>query len=361
MKYAKVILLAFFVASPAGRAVNAATVIAWGPMGEIEAAAKKEGRLVIYSAPGHANREDQQAISQHMKEKYDISIEWTTMGSADIAQRILAEHRTKQYIADIVMDGVGGSYADAKPRGYVASIAAPSTLEKDIWRLEPAAMTPKERGWLFIQLQAHAGIFVNTKLVSPGEEPNGYQDLLDPKWKGKIVYQSPGVGGPGVSWFRVHYKLLGLDYMKKLAKQVAVVKAINDVPDGVARGQYAIGIAASPARARQLQQEGATVKYVHLREGDYISVPGLYFLANARHPNAAKAFLNWFYTKEGQTLHSQHNLVVPLRKDVSQDHLPLADRYLEGRSYRLADPEDITPEGSRRVMALGRQIFEEGK
>jgi iron(III) transport system substrate-binding protein len=331
-------------------------------MTEIEAAAKKEGRLVIYSAPGHANREDQEAIGQRMREKYGIIIEWTTMGgSGDMGQRILVEHRTKRYIADIVMDGIGGSYVDAKPRGYVAPILAPSTLEKDIWRLHPATLTLKDRDWFFIQLQAHAGIFVNTKLVSPGEEPKSYQDLLDPKWKGKIVYQSPGVGGPGVSWFRVHYKFLGLDYMGALAKQVAVVAAINDVPDGVARGQYAVGIAASPARGRQLQQEGAPVKYVHLKEGDYISVPGLYLLVNAPHPNAARAFINWFYSKEGQTTHSQHNLVISLRKDVPQDHLPPADRYLEGRSYRLADAEDITPEGSRRVMALGRQIFEAGK
>jgi iron(III) transport system substrate-binding protein len=330
-------------------------------MGEIESIARKEAKLVIYSAPGHASREDQQALSQRMNEKYGIAIEWTTLGSADIAQRVLAEHRTKQYIADIVMDGVGGSYADAKPRGYVASIAAPSTLEKNIWRLEPAAMTPKERDWLFIQLQAHAGLLVNTQLVPPGDEPKSYYDLLDSKWKGKIVYQSPGVGGPGVSWFRVHYRVLGVDYMKKLASQVVVVMAINDVPDGVARGQYPIGIAASPARGRQLMEEGAAVKYVHVKEGDYISVPGLYLLANAPHANAAKTFLNWFYTKEGQTLHSQHNLVVSLRKDVPQDHIAPADRYVDGRSYRVADPEDITPAGSRKIMTLGRQLFAEGK
>ena len=345
----------------AGLAREATAPKPWGPMSEIEAAAREEGRLVIYSAPGHANREVQRAISKHFKAKYAINVDWTTLSGRDISPRVLAEQRTKRPVVDVVMSGIGGAYSDFKPRGYVVPILAPSILEKGIWRLDPATAVPTDRDWLFIFFSLQPGFLINTNLVAPGEEPRSYQDLLDSKWKGKIVLQTPGRGGTGSGWFRATYRKFGLDYMRALAKQVAIVANVSDPPDAVARGSYAVAVAPTSSRGLGLAKQGAPVRFVRPREGLHLAPQGISFVANAPHPNAAKVYLNWFFTKEGQTLYSVNSIVVSLRKDVTQDHMPAGLRYVQGQPFLMPAMEDLKPKRSRELFKLGGQIFEKGR
>ena len=332
-------------------------------MNHIETTARKEGNLVIYIAPGHASPDAQRTLSKSFQEKYGVNIDWTSLTASDIAPRIRAEQRTTQYTADIAMSGIEGNYVALKPRGYVVPILAPSTVEKGVWRLDPATAFPKDRDWLFISMPLRPSFFINTSLVRPGEEPKNYRDLLDSKWKGKIVLQYPWSGGTGSGWFRATYKRLGLDYMKALAKQVALVPTTGAdiLHDGVARGQYAIGLAASTTRGRQLVKEGAPVRFIQPEEGSHLAAQGLEFIANAPHPNAAKLFLRWFYTKEGQNIYAPLSMAISLRKDVLQDYLPADERYVEGRPVLIPDPDDFSAEKSKELSELAKQIFGEGK
>ena len=330
----------------------------WGPMSEIESSARKEGKVVIYAAPGHVSAEAQRAISERLQQRYAITIDWTSLSARDLAPRVMAEQRTKQYVADIAMSGIEGNYAVLKPRGYVVPILAPSTIEKGVWRFDPATASPTDRDWLFINMPLRPSFFINTNLVRPGEEPKGYQDLLDSKWKGKIVLQIPWSGGTGSGWFRATYKRLGLDYMKALARQVVLVLNVDDSADTVVRGQYAIGIAASPQRGRQLVLEGAPVKYTQPKEGSHLSVQGIEFLANAPHPNAAKLFLHWFFTKEGQGLYAPQTLAISVRKDVPQDYLHPDERYIDGQPFLMPDLEDFSVQRNEELPKIAREIFD---
>jgi iron(III) transport system substrate-binding protein len=290
-----------------------------------------------------------------------VAIDWTTMSARDLSPRVMAEQRTKQYVADIGMSGIEGNYVELKPRGYVVPILAPSTLEKNVWRLDPATAFPKDRDWLFIKLPLQFGLFVNTRMVKPGEEPKSYKDLLDPKWKGKILLQNPWTGGTGSGWFRATYRTLGLDYMRALAKQVVLVPNVNDSSDQVARGQYPVSVAASILRGPQLVAEGAPVKFIPPQEGYYLSVNGLEFIANAPHPNAAKLFLHWFYSRDGQMVYAKSSHAISLRKDVPQDHLPDYQRYVEGAPIMMPQPEDFTVEKNKELSQLATEIFGGGK
>lgn len=333
----------------------------WGPMSEVEASARREGKLVIYSAPGHVGPEAQAAIGQVFKQRYGITIEWVASRGAEMGPRLTTEQRTKQHIADLAMSGIAGVYVQLKPLGYLMPVLAPSILEKGAWRLDPAAAMPKDRDWLYLYMPLIPSFFVNTSLVRSGEEPASYRDLLDPKWKGKVVLQSPPLGGSGSGWFRATYKKLGLDYMRALTKQAVLVANTNDVPDGVARGQYAVGVAASTGRGRQLAQEGAPVRYLHPKEGSHLAAQGIMLVANAPHGNAAKLFLQWFYSQEGQRLYAQKNLAISVRKDVAQDYLPPDARYIEGAPVLMGDAEDFGVEENKKLGALMREIFQEGK
>lgn len=330
-------------------------------MDNVEAAARKEGTLVIYAAPGHINRKTKTMIRKIFNDKYGVTIEWTTLSARDISPRVFAEQRTKQYTVDLTMSGIAGHYGQLKPKGYVRPILPPSTFQKDVWRLDPAMAMPKERDWLFINMPLRPSFLINTNLIPAGQEPKSYQDLLDPKWKGKIVFQTPGRGGTGSGWFRATHRHLGLIYMRALAKQVVIVAKVNDTPQAVVRGQYPIGLAASTTRVRRLIKEGAPVKFIQPKEGSHMATQGTCFIANAPHPNAAKLFYQWFYTRVGQTIYATNTGAISVRKDVSQDFIPANERYVEGRPYLMAALEDQQGSRPRELLKLGKKIFVEGK
>jgi iron(III) transport system substrate-binding protein len=330
-------------------------------MTEIEAAARKEGKLVVYAAAGHADREAQTAMGKLFRERYGVTIEWTTMNAQDIVPRVLAEQRTRQYIADITMSGIAGHYTELKPRGYVAPILAPSTFEKGVWRLEPAVLFPDTRDWLYLNMPLNPTFFINTQLLSPPQEPRSYKDLLSSNWKGRIVIQDPSKGGRGSGWFRAVYKELGLDYMKALAKQVVIVANTNDSVDAVARGQYPLAVAPATNRGRQLIHEGAPVKFSHPAEGSHITTNGICLIANGPHPNAAKVFVNWFFGKEGQMIYAPNQNAISVRRDVPQDYLAPGERYEEGQRFFAADAADQTPPRPEELLKLARETFIDGK
>jgi len=333
----------------------------WGPMDAIEKAARGEGKLVVYAAPGHMGPRAQREISTRFSEKYGIAIDWTSLSARDIAPRVLAEQRTQQRVVDVVMSGIAGNYTTLKPKGYVLPILAPSTMEKDVWWLDPASALPEDRDWLFIYMTLTPSFFINTELIPAGERPASYKDLLNPKWKGKIVMMTPARGGAGSGWFRATYRSLGLDYMKALAKQIVLAAKVNDPPDMVARGQYLISIGATTTRGLQLMSQGAPVNFIHPKEGSHLTTQGVSFVVNSPHPNAAMLFINWFYSKEGQDIYAVANEVISLRKDVSQDHLPAAIRYSAGQPLMMPTTEDQQGNRPRELLKVGKEIFEVGK
>jgi ABC-type Fe3+ transport system substrate-binding protein len=109
-------------------------------------------------------------------------------------------------------------------------------------------------------------------------------------------------------------------------------------------------------------RDGAPLKFLHPKEGGYLSESGISFINGAPHPNAAKLFLNWFLSREGQTLFSRTLPATPVRKDAPQDHLPEGLRYVEGMRLLQKDLEDmLKPERTQVRRELAKQIFEEGK
>ena len=330
---------------------------AWGPMDQIEAAARKEGKLVIYAAPGHFNRDAEREISNIFKDKYGVAIEWTTLSARDISPRVFAEQRTQQYTVDITASGVAGHYGSLKPKGYVQPILAPSSLEKGVWRLDPAIATPQSRDWLFINMPLRPSFLINTKMIPAGQEPKSYQDLLLPKWKGKIVFQSPAGGGTGSGWFRATYRHLGEDYLRKLAKQVVLVAKVNDPPQALAQGRFPIALAATTTRTRQLIEQGAPLKFVQPKEGNHMASQGTCFIVNAPHPNAAKLFYQWFYSKEGQFVYARDTRAISVRKDVPQNFIPENERYADGDPFLMAATEDQQGKRPQELLKLGKQIF----
>jgi len=167
------------------------------------------------------------------------------------------------------------------------------------------------------------------KLVKP-EEIKSYKDLLNPRYKGKMVIDDPRNAGPGQATFTFFYlhPELGPDFIKALARQeLAVFRDYRQELDGIAKGKFLILIGTSDIIAEERMKQGLPIAILdprQLAEKSDVS-PGsgaVGALNRPRHPNAARAYLNWLLSKEGQALFSRTLGYISARLDVPTDHSP---------------------------------------
>lgn len=314
--------------APAAAPSKAAWEVEWGRTVE---AAKKEGTLVHLSQIGGMVP---RVLSQEMKSKFGIDIEWLSGTSGELAVRVLTERRAGIYSADV------GIIAHVTPRSVLKPAGALESLDKVLFLPDLADPQEIKKVWRFGELdwvdKADHNILVfapyvsvpmmlNTQLVKPGEI-KGYRDLLNPKWKGKLLIGDPTIStGAGPSWAQaVGSNIMGWDYLRKLADQEPLlIRDKRQLGEWVAHGKYAAGIAMAAEIITEFVEVGAPVQPLLPEEGTY-TVAGsnaITLISRAPHPNAAKLYINWLLSKEGQTTYSKVFGVPSGRLDVPVEGL----------------------------------------
>ena len=292
------------------------------------AAARKEGKVVI-SGPAGADVRD--ALTEGFQKKYPgIQVEYDGSSTRGFATRLAAERKAGQFLWDVFIHGAPepviamGALDPLEP-----ALILPDVKNSKTWRggkiefLDPGktimVMTPFQRGT----------IFYNTKLVN-AKEFKSYKDLLDPKWKGKIVADDPRRTGPGQATFTLFFlhPELGPDFIRALSKQqLTIFRDYGQEVDAVAQGKYPVLLGTADFAAISKMAQGVPIAIVdprQLKEGSDVSPANgdLALFNRAPHPNAAKVFINWLLSKEGQELFARTNGYVSSRLDVPADHVP---------------------------------------
>jgi ABC-type Fe3+ transport system substrate-binding protein len=178
-------------------------------------------------------------------------------------------------------------------------------------------MTPFQRGT----------IFYNTNLVN-AKEFTSHKDLLKTKWKGKMIVDDPRRAGPGLATFTFFYlhPELGPDFIRELGKQqMTILRDYAQEVDALGQGRYPVLIGAADFVAINRAKQGVPVAIVEpreLKEGTDVSPANgnLALFNRAPNPNAAKIYINWLLSKEGQTTFARANGYVSARLDVPTDH-----------------------------------------
>lgn len=154
-------------------------------------------------------------------------------------------------------------------------------------------------------LEVSSYVLVNTEMVKETELIS-YRDLLNLRWKSNMVLSDPTIAGAGLRFFGVvGGRIMGLDFMKELARQEPVITKDRRLQvEWVARGKYPIGLGAESPSISEFKNAGAPIREVVPIEGSGLAAgSGCIGLINkAPHPNASKLFINWFLGQEGQTV-----------------------------------------------------------
>lgn len=260
----------------------AATTPGGGNWEQVVATARKEARLVLYS--GAATPTTLGPIIKRFESMYGIKVDLIFGRPSEIRERIRAEQAAGRIQADLVMDGPTINQP-AFIGAYVPHEEIPNAKKLVAPFVDDGLLLPVGIG--------RQTVLMNTRLVKPADEPKSWNDLLDPKWKGKIVIDDPRSPGSGGLVFDVLNEKLGPDYLRKLAAQAPVISTDISLNERrVVQGEFAFFV---PFRIQSiLNLKGLPVKAMSASEGDVYIIMALLRVKDAPHPNAARLFMNHF-------------------------------------------------------------------
>lgn len=301
-------------------------------------AAKKEGKINFYNwyfTEGRGGR----ALEQAFESKYGIELSAIQGRGAEFTERLKTEKRIGQMVADVVE---GSSLHMENMR--LAELLKPTTdipvmKEKDAWHMVPNYHN-KEANYLNYQ-RMFLTMFMNTNLVKPGEAPKGLMDLLDPKWKGKLIISDPVVSEIASRFvLYTSQKRIPEDFPTRLGRQGLLFDpSTPGVALKLAQGNASIAVLLATLDVSNLVAEGAPLRVLDTKEGTMVDALSMGAVNNNPHPNAAKVFLNFILSQEGQKLIADKSLSYPVRKGITANVPPAMQ--LEPSNPLLIDPAAV--------------------
>lgn len=269
-------------------------------------AAKKEGKVVV-SIPTSA--ELRKEFETGFQKAYPgIELELNVARGAANINKIAEEQNAGVRTIDLHMGGttsiITGLLANNMLDPVPPSMILPEVRDpKNWWGGHIWADTAKRYVYSFTGYMTET-IWYNSSLVKAEDIPS-WDSLLDPKWKGRIVILDPRSPGSGESNWAFLLRIKGEQFLAKLAAQEMMVgRNLRQLGEQVARGKSAISIGVSYYTYLPFIKAGLPVRPIsNISEGYYAGTGSgnLAVLKNPPHPNAAKVFVNWLLSKEGQT------------------------------------------------------------
>jgi iron(III) transport system substrate-binding protein len=326
----------------------------WGKTVE---AAKKEGQLTAY---GGSEITRPEILAAFNKEYPEIKV--TTVGghAADLTARLLAERRGDKYIADIIASGPNAprSLYLAKALDPIASaFILPEVTDQSKWYGGKHWYADPENKFIFMfeGSVSTTGLSVNTNLAKPSDI-GSYWDLVQPKWKGKILMMDPrGAALPTPLLMLYHDPEVGPDYLRTLLTKmdVTLFRDRHQGTNWLGVGKYPVCFYCRDLDLAQKQGLPlAEVPPAQFKEGGSIgggSCSVIALINRAPHPNAARVFINWYLSRQGQIVWQRTmNMkeVEPsdsMRIDIPKDDVMPEARRGEGRKYRVVGFLDPKP------------------
>jgi iron(III) transport system substrate-binding protein len=271
-------------------------------------AARREGKVALYTA---LDIPLSQKLARAFEAAYPgVAVRIERSGAERVFQRIGQERASRIHAADVVISTDAAHFVSWKRDGWLAPY-----LPEDVARHFPPDGFDAD-GLYATVCASLSGVGYNTNLVKREDAPRSFTDLLDPKWRGKIVKAHPAYSGTILTATFALAHELGWSWFEKLAAQkVMQVQSAGDPPKKLALGERAIQVDGVDAILLQLQEQGQPVEFVHAAEGTPLITTPAGIFASAPNPNAARLFQSFLCSVAGQQVfvdsnrHSFHALV----------------------------------------------------
>ncbi len=317
-------------------------------------AAKKEGQLAV----SHTRGPFDQVFADFSKRHPEIKIVSISGRGGDLISRIMAERRAEKYVTDIYLGSSGTPMDVLYPAKVLESVPTfmilPEVKDPSKWFRKQHHYADPEGRYIFVfEGVVRSDMAFNTALVDP-KEFTSYWDLVKPKWKGKIAAMDPKLPGfpSGLLQFSYYHPELGAKFLRQLFGEMDMTlsREARQLVDWLAVGKFAIALAPSASEVQSAMKQGLPLGRFEPRafkEGIYMRATqgSLSIMSQLPHPNAAKVFVNWLLSREGQTAYQRHFLridpIFSLRDDVPAESA--------GEAYR--------PKAGDKFMSVYRSEF----
>lgn len=258
-------------------------------------AAKKEGKAVWYTSLDLPVAE---RVAKLFESKYPgVACRVERTGAERVFQRIGQEYSSRIHAVDVVQSSDAAHFIVWKKEGILAPYL-PEEVARH-WPEEhrdPDGMYATFRAWLCV-------MGYNTNLVKKEEAPKGFRELLDPKWKGKIVKAHPGYSGTIMTATFQIARDVGWDYLEKLAQQgIMQLQSSADPPKKLALGERAVMADGNEYNMFQIKEKNGPVEIIYPVEGSPLIIGPNAVMKNAPNPNAARLFQSFCFSPEAQQL-----------------------------------------------------------
>ena len=307
----------------------------------VVAAAKQEGKLVLYNMSAGAPYF--QAVVKSFEQKYGISVDSLDLRASELVERIRTEQSAGRFLGDTEMVSTTMIEEQLKNGDFIQKLPPIPNAAN----IRPPFKVTDYSAPAYVQPM---GILINTRLVKDADIPVSWNDLTDPKWKGKLLSDDMRPLGSGNTLFAILQKTMGAEFNEKLAEQRPVFsRDMRNDARRIARGEYPVYITQVFALASDLK--GLPVKVVIPREGAPYAQMDMAMLKSAPHPNAARLFMQHFLSVDSQLAYANGWMlpVVQAAADKADaDAKPFANAKLIGPAQLSERPG---------MMALARKLY----
>jgi iron(III) transport system substrate-binding protein len=315
-------------------------------------AAKKEGQLTLY----HWGAPLMLDAGAFQKAYPEIKVTTVSAMGTDLMQRILAERRDEKFIPDVYIAGIASMVVLHKAKVFDPiknALILPEVNDESKWWRGKHTYGDAERSYIFTFTKSpdYGSIGFNSKLVDPTEF-RSYWDFLQPKWRSKITVQDLRGGGPGSTPLRFMYYNpdLGGKFLRQLytGMDATLYRDNRLALDWLASGKFSLAFFVQ--KVEEAEAKGLPVVQFRqaMKEGVGLSsrVGHMALLNRAPHPNAAKVFINWYLSRDGQELFQKlqvaaHDPADSLRIDIPKNQIPAMDRRQDSVKYIDLDEQKV--------------------
>ncbi len=299
--------------------------------------AEAEGELVFYATDIESGTVK---VLQGFEKLYPkIKTSYVRLQAGALYARLLAERQGQSYLADVFQIGDVGLVMDFQKRGGYSRYVSP---EMKAYKAE--YKSHPEGYWTWAVLMP-AGLAYNPQVTPEAEVPKDWNDLLDQKWQGVVSMKSANSGMQHVTWYQIK-EHVDPQYWEKFAElKPRAFDSMVQQFDRLVNGEDKVAMTAQYAAYLEYRAKGAPIAFVAPASGLPSGPEVAGVVKEAPHPNAARLFLDWYLSTEGQKASVAHWYFHSPREDVAPPDgaLPLSEMKLlfpaDWQAYAATRPD----------------------